>query len=212
MSLDRAKAIVAQIGEALLEGQKVGVVHHDLAPKNVIVAANDEVKVINFVAPVAGHETVFGVPEYLSPEQAEGKLVDQRSNTYSLGGILMLLLTGQPPCRGRHGRHPGTGDAGRGRSAQPARPRGLTPEIDRVVLKAMDKSPNRRPLTMRQFLTEVSGLVAMGAAPAPAPASDSRKRCCSRAARTRCRSWCSRRSPHAAARRPGAGRRASAHA
>src|SRR5262249_57321862 len=42
----------------------------------------------------------------------------------------------------------------------------LTPEIDRVVLKAMDKSPNRRPLTMRQFLTEVSGLVAMGAAPA----------------------------------------------
>ena len=38
----------------------------------------------------------------------------------------------------------------------------LTPEVDRVVLKAMDKSPNRRPLTMRQFLTEVGGLVAPG--------------------------------------------------
>ena len=39
--LDRAKKIVAQIGEALLEGQKVGVVHHDLAPKNVLVGAGD---------------------------------------------------------------------------------------------------------------------------------------------------------------------------
>src|SRR5262249_32330074 len=46
----------------------------------------------------------------------------------------------------------------------------LTAEIDRVVLKAMDKSPNRRPLTMRQFLTEVSGLVAPGAAPSGANA------------------------------------------
>src|SRR6185369_17220256 len=44
LSLDRAKAIVAQIGEALLEGQKVGVVHHDLSPKNVLIGGNDEVK------------------------------------------------------------------------------------------------------------------------------------------------------------------------
>ena len=57
-------------------------------------------KVINFVAPVPVTETVFGVPEYLSPEQAEGKLVDQRSNTYSLGGIMLLLLTG-PAARRR---------------------------------------------------------------------------------------------------------------
>ena len=76
---------------------------------------------INFVAPVAVSETVFGVPEYLSPEQAEGKLVDQRSNTYSLGGILMLLLTGQPPCRApmTPRRSLRAGAEGRDRSAQP---------------------------------------------------------------------------------------------
>ena len=167
--LDRAKAIVAQIGEALLEGQKVGVVHHDLSPKNVMVGANDDVKVINFIAAVPVSETVFGVPEFLSPEQAEGKLVDQRSNTYSLGGILMMLLTGQTPVSGADtasvleqvtkGELVPPSRRGNGASA-------LTPEVDRVILKAMDKSPNRRPLTMRQFLTEVSGLVAMGAAPA----------------------------------------------
>ena len=168
LPLDRAKAIVAQIGEALLEGQKVGVVHHDLSPKNVLVSGSDEVKVINFVAPVAVSETVFGVAEYLSPEQAEGKLVDQRSNTYSLGGILMLLLTGRPPVSGAD-----TGaildQVTKGELVPPSRRvdgnTTLTPEIDRIVLKAMDKSPNRRPLTMRQFLTEVSGLVALGAAP-----------------------------------------------
>ncbi|HEY7371689.1 MAG TPA: serine/threonine-protein kinase [Polyangia bacterium] len=169
LPLDRAKAIVAQIGEALLEGQKVGVVHHDLSPKNVMVGANDDVKVINFVAAVPVSDTVFGVAEFLSPEQAEGKLVDQRSNTYSLGGILMMMLTGQTPVSGAD-----TGavleQVTKGELVPPSR-RGngastLTPEIDRVILKAMDKSPNRRPLTMRQFLTEVSGLVALGAAPA----------------------------------------------
>ena len=168
MSLDRAKKIVAQIGEALLEGQKVGVVHHDLAAKNVLVGAGDDVKVINFVAPVPVTETVFGVPEYLSPEQAEGKLVDQRSNTYSLGGILMLMLTGRPPLEG--------GDAAavldqvlKGTLAAPStRAPGLNAEIDRVVMKAMDRSPNRRPLTLRQFLTEVSGL-SVGPAPQADP-------------------------------------------
>jgi serine/threonine-protein kinase len=170
LPLDRAKAIVAQIGEALLEGQKVGVVHHDLSPKNVLVSGSDEVKVINFVAAVAVSETVFGVPEYLSPEQAEGKLVDQRSNTYSLGGILMLLLSGRPPVSGAD-TSAILDQVTKGELVPPSRRvegnTTLTPEIDRIVLKAMDKSPNRRPLTMRQFLTEVSGMVALGAAPAP---------------------------------------------
>jgi len=167
LSLDRAKAIVAQIGEALLEGQKVGVVHHDLSPKNILIAENDVVKVINFVAPFAVSDTVFGVPEYLSPEQAEGKLVDQRSNTYSLGGIMVLLLSGQPPVSGADTAAV-LDQVQKGEVIPPSRRQNgastLTAEIDRVVLKAMDKSPNRRPLTMRQFLTEVSGMAAAGAA------------------------------------------------
>ena len=121
LPLDRTKKIVAQIGEALLEGQKVGVVHHDLAAKNVLIGADDEVKVINFVAPVPVTETVFGVPEYLSPEQAEGKLVDQRSNTYSLGAIMTLLLSGQPPLSGPDAR--GRSRAGTTRRARAAEPR-----------------------------------------------------------------------------------------
>jgi hypothetical protein len=169
-AVDRAKKIVAQIGEALLEGQKVGVVHHDLSAKNVLVGANDDVKIINFVTPRPVSDTIFGVPEYLSPEQAEGKLVDQRSNTYSLGAILQLLLTGQPPVSGAD-------DAAilnqilHGEVTPPSRLRqGLTPEIDRVVLKAMEKNSSRRPLTMRQFLAEVAGVVGLPAGPVAAAA------------------------------------------
>ncbi|HXU62109.1 MAG TPA: serine/threonine-protein kinase, partial [Polyangia bacterium] len=167
IGLERAKKIVAQIGEALLEGQKVGVVHHDLAAKNVLVGAGDDVKVINFVAPVPVTETVFGVPEYLSPEQAEGKLVDQRSNTYSLGGILMLMLTGRPPIEGADATSVLDQVLKGTMTAPSARAPGLNAEIDRVVMKAMDRSPNRRPLTLRQFLTEVAGLTA-----GPAPQAD----------------------------------------
>ncbi len=160
-SLDRAKKIAAQIGEALLEGQKVGVVHHDLAPKNVLVGAGDQVKLINFVAPVPVTETVFGVPEYLSPEQAEGKLVDQRSNTYSLGGILLFMLTGQPPVEGASAAAV-LEQVMKGAPVPPSlRVQGLNAEIDRVIGKAMDKSPNRRPLTIRQFLTDVAGMMAV---------------------------------------------------
>jgi eukaryotic-like serine/threonine-protein kinase len=160
-SLDRAKKIAAQIGEALLEGQKVGVVHHDLAPKNVLVGPGDQVKLINFVAPVPVTETVFGVPEYLSPEQAEGKLVDQRSNTYSLGGILLFMLTAQPPVEGASAAAV-LDQVMKGAPVPPSlRVQGLNAEIDRVIGKAMDKSPNRRPLTMRQFLTDVAGMMAV---------------------------------------------------
>ncbi|HZL21242.1 MAG TPA: serine/threonine-protein kinase, partial [Polyangia bacterium] len=161
-SLDRAKKVAAQIGEALLEGQKVGVVHHDLSAKNVLLMADDEVKLINFIAPCPVTDTIFGVPEYLSPEQAEGKLVDQRSNTYSLGAILTFMLTGKPPVEG-------VDTAAvleqilKGAPVPPSlRAPGLNTEIDRVLMKAMDRSPNRRPLTMRQFLTDVSGLVTGG--------------------------------------------------
>jgi hypothetical protein len=156
--LERAKKIVAQIGEGLLEGQKVGVVHHDLSPKNVLLTSADDLKLINFVTPRPVSDTVFGVPEYLSPEQAEGKLVDQRSNTYSLGAIFYLLLTGEPPITGAD---PAAVLAAvrSGTVVPPGRRRpGFTPDVDRVVMKALEKSSSRRPLTMRQFLTEVATL------------------------------------------------------
>jgi hypothetical protein len=174
LPVDRAKKIVAQIGEALLEGQKVGVVHHDLSAKNVLLGTNNDVKLINFVTPWPLTDAVFGVPEYLSPEQAEGKLVDQRSNTYSLGALLQLMLTGQPPVAGVDTAAI-LNQVLHGEVTPPSRLRqGLTPEIDRVVLKAMEKNSSRRPLTMRQFLAEVASVVGLPTSPVAAPAGTAR--------------------------------------
>lgn len=160
MPLERAKRIVAQIGEALLDGQKVGLVHRELNAKNILLQADDALKVLNFTLPRTPAAHPLGIAEFMSPEQAEGKLVDQRSNTYSLGAILYFLLTGSAPV---------VGDTvaavieaiTKGEIAPPSirRGGGLTAEVDRVVLKALDKSSSRRPLTLRQFLGEVAGLV-----------------------------------------------------
>jgi len=160
LSLDRAKRVVAQIGEALLDAQKVGVIHRDLSAKNVLVSRDDDARLINFAVPRPLTETLFGVPEFMSPEQAEGKLIDQRSNTYSLGALLYLMLTGQPPFIGATPQ--GTLDAVlKGELTPPSikRGEGLTTEVDRVVLKALERNSSRRPLTMRQFLSDVASLI-----------------------------------------------------
>ncbi|HEX7507934.1 MAG TPA: serine/threonine-protein kinase [Polyangia bacterium] len=159
---DQAKSIVAQVGLALLEAQKVGLVHRDVAPKNILVSASGEVKVINFPLAVPINDRVSGVAAYLSPEQVQGKPVDQRSNTYSLAAILYHLLTGEPPFQAANvlavldmqvstpvlpptQRRPGAN---------------LPPDADKLVLKALDKSSSRRHLTLRLFLNELEALKA----------------------------------------------------
>ncbi len=165
VGFDKARAIVAQIGQALLEAQKAGIVHRDVAPKNVLVTAAGDVKVINFPIAKPLSDKVSGDPAYVSPEQALGKPVDQRSNTYSLACILCGLLTGEPPFQGAtaqavldlHVSSPPLPPSQRRPEAN------LTPEVDRVVLKALDKSSSRRHLTLRLFLSEVESLALPGA-------------------------------------------------
>ena len=101
--IDAASAarLIDMIGEALIEAAKAGVVHRDLAPKNILFAG-DQVRLINFCVPVVGlaADRVPGVPEFVAPETVEGKGVDQRSNIYSLGAIHYYVLTGQAPIEG----------------------------------------------------------------------------------------------------------------
>jgi hypothetical protein len=167
--LERAKALVAQIGQALLEAQKAGIVHRDVAPKNVLVAPSGDIKLINFPLARPINDKAAGVPAYLSPEQVQGKPVDQRSNTYSLAALLYHLLTGEPPFQGTpetvlelHLTSPPLAPSQRRPEAN------LTPEVDRVILKALDKSSSRRHLTLRLFLSEVEALSAPAVPSAPA--------------------------------------------
>ena len=157
--LDQAAHLVEVVGEALIEAAQVGVVHRDLAPKNILFAG-DEIKLINFSLPVPTGDKVAGVAEFVAPEQHDGKPVDQRSNLYSLGALYYFVLTGLPVQL-----EPG------GAIKPPSALAAVPAAVEAVIVRALDRSPTKRFLTVRQFVDEVGRLARRDAgAQAPQPA------------------------------------------
>jgi hypothetical protein len=150
---EQAAELVEVIGEALIEAAQVGVVHRDLAPKNVLFAGQ-EVKLINFSVPVPTTERVPGVPEFVAPEQVDGRPVDQRSNLYSLGALYYYVLTGQTLFEGApeqvHKLHQAGGIRPPSQLVQ------IPLQVETVIMRALDRSPTKRFLTVRQFVDEVT--------------------------------------------------------
>ena len=153
LPVERAAALVHSVGTALAEAAKLGVIHRDVAPKNVLVDADDQIKVINFGVAFPATPSVRGVPEYVAPEQVDGKPVDQRSNIYSLGAIYFYLITGRPPFEGDpqavHSAH---------LHSPPPRASELADvpaEVDKLIDRALAKQSSKRYMTLRQLLGEL---------------------------------------------------------
>ena len=109
LSMDQSLTIFRQICEGLAHAHENGVLHRDLKPSNIMLeGANNLVKIVDFgIAKLTGdgHDLtrsgdVFGSPLYMSPEQAQGKRVDVRSDIYSLGCVFFEVLTGACPHQG----------------------------------------------------------------------------------------------------------------
>lgn len=173
---NRARRIVVQIGEALMSAQAVGVVHRNIAPHTVYLSpggdGQDTVLVLDFALTEfhsINGRIVQGALHYLSPEQAEGKSIDQRSNLYSLAAIYYYLLTGVPPQQGKSAAEI-LYHVGMVPPAPPSQQRpGLPAALDQLVQKALEKTPGKRHLTLLQFLNE---LEALGNIPPPEQADD----------------------------------------
>ncbi len=107
LSIPAAVSIAKQVLEGLSEAHRLGVVHRDLKPSNIMIDKEGNARIMDFGIArsleqkgITGAGMMIGTPEYMSPEQAETKDVDQRSDIYSLGVILFEMLTGRLPFEG----------------------------------------------------------------------------------------------------------------
>jgi serine/threonine-protein kinase len=178
-----AVAIAREVADALDHAHSQGVVHRDIKPGNILLAAGHAV-VADFGIAVAvsraeaalrGGERVtgagvgVGTAEYVSPEQAEGrKVLDGRTDIYSLGCVLYEMLVGQPPFVGRN-----PDEVARRRLSETATSvRERRPEVpewlDRIVMRALARDPSDRFASARELAVALSVNPAMIPAPASA--------------------------------------------
>jgi serine/threonine protein kinase/tetratricopeptide (TPR) repeat protein len=100
-------SLAKQICEGLSEAHKLGVVHRDLKPQNIMIDTEGNARIMDFGIArsiegksITGAGVIIGTPDYMSPEQIDGKETDQQSDIYSLGVILYEMVTGRVPYEG----------------------------------------------------------------------------------------------------------------
>ena len=156
-----AIAATRQVLSALRFAHRKGVVHRDIKPHNVMADADGRLKVTDFGIARAGVSqmteagSIIGTAQYLSPEQARGAPVDQRSDLYSMGIVLYEMLTGQVPFTGES-----PVEIAMKHLSDPPRPPSLLrpdipPDLDMVVLRALAKNPEDRFQTAEEMDAEL---------------------------------------------------------
>jgi eukaryotic-like serine/threonine-protein kinase len=181
-----ALELVVQVSRGLSFAHQQGFVHRDVKPQNVLLNGNGQAKVTDFGIArsldvqhgMTQTGTVLGTSDYIAPEQAQGRRVDEHTDIYSLGVVLYELLTTEVPFPGenfvavamRHINEP----------PPPIRDRrpDVSPRLEAAVHKAMAKDPDDRFPTMVDFSTELEACLAedQGATQVLTPPSRPRRR------------------------------------
>lgn len=152
---EHALAIVPHLCDALQYAHDKEVVHRDIKPENILMAVDGSVKIADFgLSRILGNESqqdvltgthqVMGTPRYMAPEQLEGSHgVDHRADIYSLGVVFYEMLTGELPI---------------GRFAPPSEKVEIDVRLDEIVLRTLEKEPQRRYQHASQIKSDVQSI------------------------------------------------------
>ena len=149
-----ALRLASRLCEALCHMHLHGVIHRDLKPQNIMMLSDGTVRILDFgIAKSTGRRFTFvgftpamGTPEYMAPEQVKGRRGDERTDLYTLGALLYELVTGVIPFASEsedvfvamNARV--TGDPAAPRKEN----RGLSQQVEEIVLHAMERDPGER--------------------------------------------------------------------
>jgi serine/threonine-protein kinase len=154
----RAADIAIQILKAARFAHRRGVIHRDLKPHNVIVDDTDQAKVTDFGIARAGASdmtetgSIMGTAQYLSPEQAQGHAVSAASDLYSVGVVLYEMLTGRVPFDAESAVTIALKHVSEAPTAPTQVNEAIPPELEQVVMWALNKNPAERPRDAEQFI------------------------------------------------------------
>jgi serine/threonine protein kinase len=162
LSINTVIRIAKQICEGLSEAHSQKILHRDLKPSNIVIDKQGNTRIMDFglarsikTKGITDTGVILGTPEYMSPEQAEGKDVDQRSDIYSFGVILYEMLTGEAPFDGDSP----LSIAMKHKSETPREPRAINPQIpddlEKLVFKCMAKNRENRYQSADQILSDL---------------------------------------------------------
>ena len=165
-----------QITDAVAEAHARGIIHRDLKPANIMISGKKRVKLLDFglarveqlAASADDHQNptmtlteagiVMGTVAYMSPEQALGKPIDARSDIFSLGVVLYEMATGAPPFSGRSSIEIIDCIVHNQPEAIARLNYDVPPEIERIVRKCLEKSPDDRYQSVSEILVDLKNL------------------------------------------------------
>lgn len=163
LSTRTAVKISKQLCEGLAEAHRLGVVHRDLKPSNIMIDREGHARIMDFgiarslkTKGITGEGVMIGTPEYMSPEQAEGKELDHRSDIYSFGIVLYEMVTGIVPFKG----DTPLSVALMHKIEMPKDPRELNAlipeELSRLILNCVEKNKEDRYQNSEELLADLS--------------------------------------------------------
>jgi TolB-like protein/Flp pilus assembly protein TadD len=165
LPLDEALGVGVQIGEGLQAAHEKGVVHRDIKPGNIVISRKGQVQILDFglahvadLSRITKSKTRLGTPAYMSPEQAEGRATDHRSDIWAFGVVLYEMLAGELPFSGEREEAIAYSILHQEPEPVTARRAGLPLEIDRILGKAMAKAPAERYQHIDEALADLKVL------------------------------------------------------